>query len=139
MRNKKNSMKAQASIEFMCIFPIFMVLVLALIAVALQWHAFHVTAQGSLESASKGLSAGNNAAWGEAPYADIEIHKSGDAKVSTNVIETGYSTYIGYSAEGTAKNIMVNENYFNDGNPYTSGYVQAPSSWQFIPCDIGCN
>ncbi|MBQ6517591.1 MAG: hypothetical protein IJI14_02655 [Anaerolineaceae bacterium] len=137
IRNKKR-LKAQASIEYMVLFPIFMVLVLAMVTISLQWHAFHVTAQSSLEAASRGLKVGNKASNAEAPYAEIEVHKSGDAKANRYAIESDYSKIIGYGSNGIAKNIMVNENYFNSGNPETYGYVQAPNNWDFIPCDIGC-
>ncbi len=40
----KRKMKGQASIEFMALFPMFILLVLVLISLALQWHAFQVTA-----------------------------------------------------------------------------------------------
>lgn len=139
LMNKNKSLKAQGSIEFMTLFPIFMVLILAMIAIALQWHAFHVTSQSSLEAASRGLKYGNSISSKEAPYADIEVHKSNDAKANSSAIESDYSKIIGYDSSGTAKNIMVNEKYFNSGNPNTSGYVQAPNNWDFIPCDMSCN
>lgn len=139
MKKNYKSFKAQGSIEFMTLFPIFMVLVLAMIAIALQWHAFHVTSQSSLEAASRGLKYGNNLSNKEAPYADIEVHKSRDAKANSLAIESEYSYITGYDSSGVARNIMVNEKYFNSGNPDTFAYVQAPNNWDFIPCDIGCS
>ena len=97
LSNKK--LKGQASIEFMALFPMFILLVLVLISLALQWHAFHVTAQGALESASGGLRKGAAAAYAEAPYADIEIHKTGDAQPGKKVIESPFSKFIGFKDE----------------------------------------
>jgi uncharacterized protein (UPF0333 family) len=74
MKRNKKKIKGQASLEFMVLFPMFILLVLVLISLALQWHAFHVTAQGALESASGGLKKGAAAAYAEAPYEDIEVH-----------------------------------------------------------------
>lgn len=138
IRNKR-TLKAQGSIEFMTLFPIFMVLVLVMIAIALQWHAFHVTSQSALEAASRGLKIGNQVSNAEAPYAEIEVHKTNDAKANPLAIESAYSKIVGFDSSGIAKNLMVNEKYFNDGNPDTKGYVQAPNNWEFIPCDIGCS
>ena len=137
-RNKKK-LKGQGSIEFMLLFPIFMVLILLIISMALQWHSFHVATQGSLEAASKGNRSANESAYNEAVYAGIEIHKTDDAQPGTYSIESASSYTIGYTADGIAKNVMVNDNYSLLGNPPVKGYVQAPSTWDFIPCDIGCN
>ena len=138
MKRKKEKIKGQASIEFMALFPMFILLVLVLISLALQWHAFHVTAQGALESASGGLRKGVAAASAEAPYADIEVHKTGDAQPGKNVIESGFSRFIGFTSSGTAPQLISNPAKIDLGNPETKGYVQAPENWEFIPCDSAC-
>ena len=138
MKHTKKLIKGQASLEFMTLFPMFILLVLVLISLALQWHAFHVTAQGALESASVGLKKGSAAASGEAPYADIEIHKTGDAKPGKYVIESDFSKIVGFTSSGTAVQLISNPAKIDLGNPETKGYVQAPGSWNFIPCDSAC-
>lgn len=138
MKQTKKKMKAQASIEFMALFPMFILLVLVLISLALQWHAFHVTSQGALEAASSGLSRGASAASGEAPYAGISIHKTGDAQVGGNVIESPHSRFVGFTSRGTAPQLISNPAKIDLGNPSTKGYVQAPGNWEFIPCDSAC-
>ena len=135
---RKKKIKGQASLEFMVLFPMFILLVLALISLALQWHAFHVTAQGALESASTGLKKGTAAASGEAPYADIEIHKTGDAQPGKDVIESAYSKITGFTSGGTAVQLISNPAKIDLGSPEAKGYVQAPGSWDFIPCDSAC-
>ena len=138
MEKTKQKIKGQASIEFMALFPMFILLVLVLVSLALQWHAFHVTAQGALEAASGGLGRGSSAAAAEAPYADIEIHKTGDAKPGKNVIESAFSKFIGFTSSGTAPQLISNPAKIDLGNPTTKGYVQAPGNWEFIPCDSAC-
>ena len=135
---QKKKIKGQSSLEFMTLFPMFILLVLVLISLALQWHAFHVTAQGALESASSGLKKGLTAVTGEAPYADIEIHKTGDAKPGKNVIESNFSKIVGFTANGTAVQLISNPAKIDLGNPETKGYVQAPGNWNFVPCDSAC-
>ena len=125
MKRNKKKIKGQASIEFMVLFPMFILLVLVLISLALQWHAFHV---------KKGIAAAS----GEAPYADIEIHKTGDAKPGKNVIESAFSKFIGFTSSGTAVQLISNPAKIDLGNPSTKGYVQAPGNWEFIPCDSAC-
>lgn len=139
MKLMRKGIKAQGSIEFMALFPAFIALVLIMIAIALQWHAAHVTSQSSLEGASKGLAYARSVTGREAGYADITTNKRNDAKVSSWAIENEYSPITGYRSTGTAKNIMVNENFTNLGNPQVNGYVQAPGSWSFVPCDMGCD
>ena len=138
MKQTKKKMKAQASLEFMALFPMFILLVLVLISLALQWHAFHVTSQGALEAASSGLSRGTAAASGEAPYAEIRIHKTGDAQIGGNVIESPYSKFVGFTSGGTAKQLISNPAKIDLGTPSTKGYVQAPGNWEFVPCDSAC-
>ena len=138
MKWSHKKLKGQASIEFMALFPMFILLVLVLISLALQWHAFHVTAQGALESASGGLRKGAAAAAAEAPYADIDIHKTGDAQPGKKVIESALSKFIGFTSGGTAVQLISNPAKIDLGNPTTKGYVQAPGSWEFIPCDSAC-
>ena len=138
MKQTKKKISGQASIEFMALFPMFILLVLVLISLALQWHAFHVTAQGALESASSGLGKGSAAASAEAPYADIEIHKTGDARPGAKVIESPFSRFIGFTSSGTAVQLISNPSKIDLGNPSTKGYVQAPGTWEFVPCDSAC-
>ena len=138
MKRNKKKIKGQASLEFMVLFPMFILLVLVLISLALQWHAFHVTVQGALESASGGLKKGAAAAYAEAPYADIEVHKTGDALPGKNVIESAFSKFIGFTSSGTAVQLISNPAKIDLGNPTTKGYVQAPGNWEFIPCDSAC-
>ena len=138
MKQSRKKLKGQGSIEFMALFPMFMLLVLVLISLALQWHAFHVTSQGALEAASSGLIRGASAASGEAPYADISIHKTGDAQPGSTVIEAPYSKFVGFTSGGTARQLLSNPAKIDLGNPQTKGYVQAPGNWEFIPCDSAC-
>ncbi len=138
MKLNKKKIKGQASLEFMVLFPMFILMVLVLISLALQWHAFHVTAQGALESASGGLRKGAAAANAEAPYADIEVHKTGDAKPGKNVIESAFSKFNGFTSSGTAPQLISNPAKIDLGDPPTKGYVQAPGNWEFVPCDSAC-